>query len=163
MKRPFDIHGAVVPTYGFTAVELLVVLAVVAICVVVAAACARAGLLMQSARGAAQCWQAAAAWTQVEVMWRGGSRTIVATPTDLRLVASSGDTHSDLGEFPAVSSISANPASWLLSDEVRVRFTGEFAAPAGGGSVYFRSQAGSYRVVVRPVSGLTVRSYETGE
>ncbi|MCX8032902.1 MAG: prepilin-type N-terminal cleavage/methylation domain-containing protein [Thermoleophilia bacterium] len=160
MKRSFDSSGAIVPAYGFSAVELLVVLAVVAICVVAAVRFAHAGFMVQSARGAAQCWQAAAAWAQIDVMWRGGSRTIVAGPTDLCLVASGGDTRSDLGEFPTVRSISANPASWQSSDGVRVRFSGEFAAPSGGGSVYFHSHNAGYRVVVRPVSGFTVRNYE---
>jgi len=149
-------------THGFTLVELLVVLGVVAICLAGALLSLQSGFAMHTARGAAQCWQAAAAWAQTDVIWRGGSRTIFAGSSDLSIADGKAVNHVTFNQAMPECVITANPTAWQLPDQVRVRFTGEFASPDGGGSLYFHAPRGAYRVVVRPVSGLSVRSYKMG-
>jgi hypothetical protein len=51
-----------------------------------------------------------------------------------------------------------NLTRWRDEGGVAVEFSGGLGSPDGGGSVYFDALAGSYRVVVRPESGLTIRT-----
>ncbi len=58
---------------GHTLIELTVVMALLGICMVAGVVSLASGVGTQEARGAAQSWQAAAAWAQVGVLWHGGS------------------------------------------------------------------------------------------
>lgn len=144
---------------GYSLIELLLVVAVLGICLVAGTVSLTHGLRTQEARGAAQSWQAAATWAQIGVLWHGGSTEAkydsgtLALSHDLRLCGG------DLGPAAPVVSVRTNLARWRESEgAVAVSFTGALASPNGGGSIYFDAYGGSYRVVVRPESGLTSRT-----
>ena len=60
-------------TRGHTLIELAVAVALLGVCTVAGIISLASGVGAQEARGAAQSWQAAAAWAQVGVLWHGGS------------------------------------------------------------------------------------------
>lgn len=153
MRRLVHFH----PQGGFSLVETMMVLGVLAICLTIGAVSLAAGLRALDARGAAQVWQAAAAWGQVGAVWQGGVATLTCSPGRLAM-NDDGRYGGDLGASAPAAPVSANLARWVKGQGVVVRFVGGFASPDGGGSVYFRALSGGYRVVVRPESGLTVRS-----
>jgi hypothetical protein len=151
------------PSAGHTLVEVLLVLGLLAACSTAGVACLLSALGAQEARGAAQNWQAAAAWGQVGIMWQGGSATVdydegtLTVRHDLALCGGS------LGASAPLSAVDANVVRWRTAGGVAVRFGGRLASPDGGGSLYFDSGSNRYRVVVRPESGLTVRSHSVLE
>jgi hypothetical protein len=116
------------------------------------------GLRTQEARGAAQDWQAAASWAQIGVLWQGGSTRVGYSPESLRLSHDLGLCGGDLGSSAPAVAVRTNLSRWRDGESVAVSFTGAFASPDGGGSLFFDSLQGGYRVVVRPESGLTVRT-----
>lgn len=130
-------------------------------CVAVAAFSLTGGLGLQESRGAAQDWQAAAAWAQVGALWEGGRVSASYRADGLEIRHDSGLCGGDLGGVAPVAGVSANIRRWIDNDGVSVGFVGSLASPDGGGSLYFRAMRGVYRVVVRPESGLTLRSRET--
>ena len=148
---------------GHTLIELVVVLALLGICVAAGMVSLASGVGAQRGRGAAQSWQAAAAWAQVGVLWHGGSVALdyedgaLALAHDLSLCGGS------LGPSAPAVTANANVARWIDGEGVRVRFTGALASPDSGGSIYFDSLRTRYRVIVRPESGLTVRSFSVVE
>jgi hypothetical protein len=143
---------------GHSLVETLLVLAVLAVCLTAGVTSLATGLRMLDARGAAQVWQAAAAWGQVGAVWQGGVAGVSCSPGELSVVDDSGRYGGDLGASAPAAPVSANLLRWRRGEGVLVRFLGGFAAPDGGGSLYFGAASGGYRVVVRPESGLTARS-----
>lgn len=143
---------------GFSLIEVLVVLAVLSICLAIGSLSLARGLRTQEARGAAQSWQAAAAWAQVGVMWQGGAVRLSYAPGSLALSHDFGLCGGDLGASTPPVSATTNLARWRDEAGVAVEFSGALGSPDGGGSVYFDALAASYRVVVRPESGLTVRT-----
>lgn len=143
---------------GYSLVELLFVVAVFGICLAVGSSSLAHGLRTQEARGAAQSWQAAATWAQIGVLWHGGFMAVgydagsLVLSHDLKLCGG------DLGSSAPAVPVRTNLARWREGEGVTVSFTERFASPNGGGSVFFDALEGSYRVVVRPESGLTMRT-----
>lgn len=144
---------------GFSLVEAVVVLGILALCLVAGSISLAAGARLLEARGAAQVWQAAAAWGQVGAVWQGSVAAVSCSPGALRVADAEGRYGGDLGASAPAALVSANLPRWSKDDGVLVRFLGGTAAPDGGGSLYFRAISGGYRVVVRPESGLTVRTW----
>ncbi|MBN1630512.1 MAG: prepilin-type N-terminal cleavage/methylation domain-containing protein [Thermoleophilia bacterium] len=145
---------------GFSLIELLVVLAVLGICAAGGVAALGDGLAAVETRGAAQDWQAAAAWAQLGVLWQGGSTRTAYESGSLSLSHEFGLCGGDLGRSAAVAGVVTNVARWRAAEGIVVTFGGSIASPDGGGSVYFQRRDGAHRVVVRPESGLTARSLE---
>jgi prepilin-type N-terminal cleavage/methylation domain-containing protein len=144
---------------GYCLLELLVVLMLLGICVAGATASVATGLSRQEARGAAQTWQAAAGWAQVGVLWQGGSTELDLSSRELSVSHDLDLCGGDLGASAPTVAVSANVPRWRTSDGVAVGFSGGFASPDSGGSLYFLAFGGAYRVVVRPESGLTARTW----
>jgi len=147
---------------AFSLVELLVVLAVMSVCLLVALVTLPAGLSLHTARGAAQSWQAAAAWAQLEVMWRGGFSQVECDANTLTVAHNTAPAADAISGLAPASEVLTNAAAWRSGDVVVVRFSGVQASPNGGGSLYFGAQHGAYRIAVRPESGLTTRSWAEG-
>jgi len=143
---------------GFSLIELMVVLAVLGICLASGVAALGNGLSAVETRGAAQDWQAAAAWAQVGVLWQRGTTRAAYDSGSLSLFHDFGLCGGDLGRSAAATDVQANVARWRVGGGIAVTFGGDLASPDGGGSLYFQNNGGAYRVVVRPESGLTVRT-----
>jgi prepilin-type N-terminal cleavage/methylation domain-containing protein len=143
---------------GFSLIELIVVLTVLAVGLVVGSISVTAGLHAQEARGAAQSWQAVAAWAQMGVLWQGGSCEAEYSKGRLAVAHSYGLCGGAAGTVAPAVPVSSNVARWNDGDGSNVTFSGSGASPDGGGSLYFASGGCTYRVVVRPESGLTARS-----
>ena len=144
---------------GFSLLELVLVVAVTGLCAATAGAALGIGLNAQEARGAAQDWQAAAAWAQVGVVWHGDGASITYSAERLAVSQNNRLCGGDLGEAAPSVSVSANVNRWISGDETSVRFLGPSASPDGGGSLFFDAGGTSYRVIVRPESGLTARTW----
>ena len=143
---------------GHSLIEVLLVLAVLGICLTIGSLSLARGLRTQEARGAAQTWQAAAAWAQVGVLWHGGAVRLSYVPGSLALSHDFGLCCGDLGPSTAPVSATTNLARWREGAGVAVKFSGALGSPDGGGSLFFDAQEGAYRVTVRPESGLTLRT-----
>ncbi len=143
---------------GYSLIELLLVVAVLGSCLVAGSLSLTHGLRMQEARGAAQSWQAAATWAQIGVLWHGGATDVKYATGLLALSHDPGQCGGDLGPSAPAVPVRTNLARWRESEGVKVSFTGAFASPDGGGSLFFDTWRGSYRVGVRPESGLTTRT-----
>jgi prepilin-type N-terminal cleavage/methylation domain-containing protein len=146
---------------GFTLIEALVTLSMLA--VIAASACLSGSHVLdrQDARGAAQLCQAASALAQSEVLWSGGSRTVGYSAAEVSIRASSGAGMCD-SEAPATA-VSANVPRWCSGAGISWSFGGTFASPDGGGSLYFGTGQNRYRVAIRPESGLTTRELDGDE
>ena len=143
---------------GYTLIELVMVLAILGICLVAGSVSLVRGLAREESRGAAQSWQAAAAWAQVGALWHGGSVRLAYESGSLSLSHDFGLCGADLGAALPPVPATANLARWRDGIGVAVKFGGALASPDGGGSLLFGAGGGDYRVVVRPESGLTVRT-----
>jgi len=144
---------------AYCLVELLLVLFLIAACVTGGVVVARAGLAGQEARGSAQSLQAAAAWAQLGVLWHGGETDVQYAHDHLVLDHDIGSCGGDLGASAPGSPIWTNIARWRTDDGVEVKFGGRLASPDSGGSLYLVGVGGSYRVTIRPESGLTTRAW----
>jgi prepilin-type N-terminal cleavage/methylation domain-containing protein len=143
---------------GYSLIELLLTVAVLGICLVAGSLSLIHGLRNQEARGAAQSWQAAATWAQIGVLWHGGSTETKYASGSLAVRHDLGLCGGDLGPSAPAVPVRTNLSRWRESGGVVVSFTGALASPDGGGSLFFDALQGSYRVVVRPESGLTTRT-----
>jgi hypothetical protein len=148
-----------VTTPGYCLVELLLVLALLGVGVACATAFSATGVCRQEARGAAQTWQAGAGWAQLGVLWQSGATELYLTSDGLSVSHDLGLCGGDLGALAPTATVTANVARWKTGDGVDVGFSGSLASPDSGGSLYFSAVGGAYRVVVRPESGLTARSW----
>jgi prepilin-type N-terminal cleavage/methylation domain-containing protein len=151
-------HTPLIPPDGFSLVEVLVVMSILAILLAAGAGALGAGLGTQKARGAAQSWQAASAWAQVGVLYQGGATRVSYDGCVLTLSHEFGLCGGDLGSSPPAVGVESNVARWDRGAGVQVSYSGALASPDGGGSLFFAESGAGYRVVVRPVSGMTVRS-----
>jgi prepilin-type N-terminal cleavage/methylation domain-containing protein len=143
---------------GYSLIELLVVLAVLSLCLLGGSLSLAHGVRIQEARGAAQSWQAAAGWAQLGVLWHGGAVQLECAPGTLAVSHDFRLCGGDLGSSAPPVPVTTNLARWRNGDGVAVTFSGSLASPDGGGSLYFDASTASYRVVVRPESGLTLRT-----
>jgi prepilin-type N-terminal cleavage/methylation domain-containing protein len=155
MERRLDISSS----GGFSLLEIIFVLGVLGICLALGVAALGDGLSRQEARGAAQDWQAAAAWGQVGVLWQGGSSLVGCGPGYLAVSHEFGLCGGSLGAASLAVPVTTNLARWRDGQSAKVDFGGVLASPDGGGSLYFNASRSACRVVVRPESGLTVRSW----
>jgi len=144
---------------GFSLLELLVVVGILGLCIAAGTFSLADGLGRQEARGAAQDWQAAAAWAQVGALWQGGRVSASYGSNGLYVAHDLALCGSGLGSAAPSVRVSANVRRWIDDDGASVSFLWPLAAPDGGGSLYFHAARSSYRVIVRPASGLTVRSW----
>jgi prepilin-type N-terminal cleavage/methylation domain-containing protein len=149
-------HGA----QGYTLIELMLVLAVVAVCIALLASSAVNGLSQVEARGSAQTWQGAAAWSQVGVLWHGGSSSLLFGPEKGSIENEPAGVGGPVDPCVGGVSVATNYSRWRNGSDVKVTFGGAMASPDGGGSLYFRRGSAMYRVVVRPESGFSVRNVE---
>lgn len=115
----------------------------------------------QEARANSQTTQAAVAWAQMGVLWRGGVGEVAYDGTGLTVTnrATPSNWGGDLSGFVSTVEASANIARWDTGGGFTVRFLDPFAAPDSGGSLFFESAGGAYRVTIRPESGLTTRRW----
>lgn len=144
---------------GFCLVELLTVLALISISLVMAASLVGRGLDRQKARETALTTQAAVAWSQLGVLWHGGVAEASVGSDKVSIDQDLGLFGGTLESAASSSSISANISRWNMPGRVALRITSPFASPDSGGSIYIVIGQGAYRVVVRPESGLTGRSW----
>jgi prepilin-type N-terminal cleavage/methylation domain-containing protein len=148
---------------GFSLIEVVLVLAVMGLCLTAAAVSLGSGLNRQGARGAAQDCQAAVAWAQIGVVWQGGSNEVGCESGSISVSHDHSLCGGDLGSVAPAVAISTNLTRWRAGEGIRISLGGDLASPDGGGSLYFHASQGAYRVVVRPESGLSVRSWAGDE
>jgi type II secretory pathway pseudopilin PulG len=150
------------PPNGYSLPELLFVVSLLAVCLVVGSISLSHSLSAYEARASAQGWQAACAWAQTGVLWQGGAVGVSFDAGSVTLSHDLGLCGGDLEGCLPVVPISTNVTRWNSAGGARVTFSGALASPDGGGSIFFYSLGGSYRVTVRPESGLTVRTRAVG-
>jgi prepilin-type N-terminal cleavage/methylation domain-containing protein len=158
MERKVNIFSA----GGFSLVELLLVLTILGVGLGAGSWALSGTLRSQEARGAAQSWQAAAAWAQVGVLWEGGAVRLSYDAGTLSLSHDYELCGGSLGRSAPAVAVDTNVGRWGDGEGAEVGFSGVLASPDGGGSLYFQALESAYRVIVRPESGLTARSLAGG-
>ncbi len=143
---------------GYTLIETLLVLTVLAICIAAGGVSLAHGLQTVEARGAAEAWQAAAAWAQTGALWQAQAREVRYDSGLLSVARDAGGTADELGSAASSIPVFANVARWRQGEGVTVRFLAGSGSPDSAGSLYFRAVSTDFRVTVRLESGLTVRS-----
>jgi prepilin-type N-terminal cleavage/methylation domain-containing protein len=144
------------PPSGHTLLELVVVIAVLAVCATMGWASLGRALQSTGARGGAQSWQVAALGSQLATLWSGADTSTQADGGQL-LVLGGRLPQDDVGTPDMATAPRANVSRWQQSTGVRVGFRGPFGAPDSAGSLTFGSGSTAYQVVVRVESGLTRR------
>jgi hypothetical protein len=137
---------------------LLAVVTLLGICLAAGAVSFDRGVRNVEARGAAQSWQAAAAWAQVSAAWSGETAALHYDGGRLSVGAQPPRGVGNLGPAAPAVPVLANVLRWRSGQGVLVRFLGVSASPDGAGSVYFQAPLKSYRVTVRVESGMTTRA-----
>ncbi len=145
---------------GHSLVELLVVLALLGVALAAGTTLLARGASTVEARGAAQTFQAAAAWAQTGSVWLGTATDLEFDTGRIAVRASAGAAGGDLGSAAPVAPAVPNVPYWKQGDGVVVRFGAGTGYPNSAGSVFFRCSAGDYRVTVRLESGLTAMTQE---
>ena len=143
---------------GHTLLELIVALTIIGACLAVGTLSVTRGLATEEARGAAQTWQAAAAWAQLGVVWHGGSAHLQYQGGEASLIHDFSEFGGTLGLSASAVPVTTNLARWRMGSGVSVSFGGLLGSPDGGGSLLFGDGDRLYHLVVRPESGLSVRS-----
>ena len=144
---------------GYCLAEAMLVVSLICICFGIGYATFPSCLHRQQARALAQSTQAATAWTQVGVLWRGSAGYVAYDGTELRVESSSSGWGGDLSGLVSRVIVYANIARWNTTQGFEIRFVDPFAAPDSGGSLYFQSGGGAYRLTIRPESGVTTRKW----
>jgi type II secretory pathway pseudopilin PulG len=147
------------PWLGYCLAELLVTMVLMGICLLMAAVSVCHGLERQQARGTAQVAQAAVARAQVSAVWRNGDARVSLVGGHVLIGCGQGGGTEDLGLLAPSAVISANVGRWEIAGGVLCHFLAPFGSPDSGGSIRIDSSGASYKVTVRPESGLTVRSW----
>ena len=138
--------------------SLLFVLALIGVCACIGALGGAHALRAREAKGAAQGWQAAAAWAQTGTLWHGGHTGLMCSGSALALDNDFGLCGGTLAIGIPPVPVSGNVPRWRTAMGSLVTFGGSQASPDSGGSLFFGTDSLSYRVIVRPESGLTARS-----
>ena len=144
---------------GYCLIELTVVILLLGVVIVAGSASLSVALRRAEARGSAQSWQAAAAWTQVGVLWQREGSLVRATSSGLQIAQGSAAQGGRLSSMTPACPVDTNVDRWRVFAGAEVGFLGRLASPDSGGSLYFRALRGAYRVVVRPETGLTTRAW----
>lgn len=147
------------PRPGYCLAELLLVIALIGICLLAATVCIRDGVDRQQARGVAQVAQAAVARAQASAIWLGGEARVSLARGHVIVDRGLDSATDDLGLLAPAAVISVNVNRWKTLDGVLFRFLAPFGTPDSGGSIGIEGGGASYRVSVRPESGLTARSW----
>jgi hypothetical protein len=92
------------------------------------------------------------------VLWRGDDRTVSLDSDGLSVERSAPVQSGLVDSFASTLTVTANVSRWNSAGGVALRILGSLASPDSGGSLYINGGGITYRLVVRPVSGLTVRS-----
>lgn len=154
---PSGMHGRPVnQSSGHTLLELVVVVAALAVCATIGWVSLSSSLDSTGARGGAQSWQVAALGSQLATLWSGADTSIQADGAHV-LVLGGRVSQDDVGAPDLAAAPSANVFRWRQETGVRVGFRGPFGAPDSAGSLTFGSGSTAYQVVVRVESGLTRR------
>jgi prepilin-type N-terminal cleavage/methylation domain-containing protein len=140
---------------GFSLIELLVAMAVLAVCLSLALPPFYESVTRTRSRTAAQTWQAAASWAQVRQLACGGAASVRVERAGLGIV---GPGESSPAIDSTTAALSTNVSRWRAGSGVEVLFAGAFAAPDSAGSVFFGPEGLDTRVVVRVESGFTYRA-----
>ena len=143
---------------GHSLLEVSVVLSLLGLCFALGATFLVRGLSNVEARGAAQTWQAAAAWAQTGSVWLGADSDLLFDSGRAAVGSTAEAGGGDLGGSCPATDVIANVVRWQQGQGVVVRFLGGTAHPNSAGSLYFTASGGAYRVTVRLESGLTIRS-----
>ena len=136
---------------------MVVVLSLLGVCFASGGVLLARGLTAVEARGAAQTWQAAAAWAETGAVWQGVASDLSFESGRVAVGVDTGTWGGDLGASAPYADVFANVARWRQGEGVAVRFAAGTAYPNSAGSLYFKAPGGDYRVTVRMESGLTVR------
>jgi len=144
---------------GYSLVELTVVLFLLGVILAVGSTCLSNGARRQESRTSAQCLQAGAAWAQLDVLHHGGESRVELADQELSVYHDSDSCGGRLADRLADCELASNIARWNTVEGVAITFGGPAGSPDSGGSVYFQTTGGTYRVVVRPESGLTIRRW----
>ncbi len=147
-------------TTGYSLAEVMLALSLLAISFTIGLFAFSSSLQRQEARASALSTQAATAWAQTGVLWLGGQGAVSYGDSGLAVCNEATGRDGDLSGLVPQARVSANISRWRTSDGVLLHFLDPFAAPDSGGSVFFECNDGAYRLVVRPVSGLTSRRWE---
>lgn len=142
---------------GHSLIEMVVVLSLLGVCLASGVVLLGHGLSAVEARGAAQTWQAAAAWAQIGAVRQGVTSDLAFESGRVEVSAEAATSSGDLGTSAPDVDVVANVVRWQQGDGVVVRFLSGTAYPNSAGSLYFKAAGGDYRVIVRLESGLTVR------
>ena len=141
---------------GHSLLELVVVIAVLAVCATTGWVSLGSSLDSTGARGNAQSWQVAALGSQLATLWSGADTSMKADGERF-LVFGGRLPQDDVGAPDMATAPRANVSRWQQATGVRVGFRGPFGAPDSAGSLTFGSGSATCRVVVRVESGLTRR------
>jgi prepilin-type N-terminal cleavage/methylation domain-containing protein len=144
---------------GYSLIEVMLVVALLGACVGAGAVSWCSNSARAEARGCAHAWQAAATVGQVEVRWRGGRSEASAGAHGVALAHDPNGSGLALEGRAPVCVVETNVGRWRTPDGAEVAFGGLVASPDSGGSVYFGAGEGSYRVTIRPETGLTIRRW----
>jgi hypothetical protein len=154
-------RAVAMPEAGHSLIELLLVLTVLGLCLAVGGFALARGMGAVEARGAAQAWQAGAAWAQVGAVWQGDAGDLSFASGRLVVDLGGATGGGDLGQAVPSVPIYANVIRWRQGEGAVVRFLGISGSPNSAGSIFFRSLGAEYRVTVRLESGLTIRTRVT--
>jgi type II secretory pathway pseudopilin PulG len=152
-------HDIACGSPGYCLAELLVTLALMGMCLAIAAVSVCHSLDRQQERGAAQAAQAAAAWAQAHVVWQGGEASVALVGGHLTVGYGSDSDPDDLGLLAPSATVTANVGRWLVAGGVVCHFLAPFGSPDSGGSLRIESDDSCYKITIRPESGLTVRTW----
>jgi prepilin-type N-terminal cleavage/methylation domain-containing protein len=153
-----DSRNLLRPQSGFSLIETLLVLTLLAVCFAVGGVALANGIGAVRARGAAASWQAAATWAQIGAVWQGEPSEVRFGSDGLSVEAETSGFGAHLGHSAPEVPVVANVVRWRQDDGVVVSFLGGSGHPDAAGSLFFRELGGDYRVTVRLESGLTVRT-----
>jgi hypothetical protein len=144
---------------GYCLAEVLVTMSLVGVCLMMAAISLGHGLERQQARGEAQVAQAAVAQAQASAIWTGAEASVSLVGGHVIVGRGPDCSADDLGVLAPAAVVSANVSRWECAGGILCRFLSPFGSPDSGGSIRIETGEASYRVTVRPESGLTVRSW----
>src|SRR5660398_264195 len=144
---------------GHTLVELVVVLAVFALCILIPVVSIVPGLEALRLRGGAQLWQTAVATGQIGAIWGAEDVEVSQSGGSLDVSRERGSNVAAVS-FPEDLPSRANISRWAGDEGAALQLGAPCGSPDGAGSGYRGDTARRARVVIRAESGLTWRAVE---